>query len=134
MVNKARPPAGIGKAGKALWNSIAGQVADDGLILDVRELRLLRDACSSADDLARLEAELAAADLVVKGSQGQPVVNGLFGEVRACRAQIATLLKQISLTDEDAGGSRGGLPTTQAARAAANQRHHGSIHGVGQAK
>ncbi|MDF3309879.1 hypothetical protein P3H15_33210 [Rhodococcus sp. T2V] len=134
MVKKPRPPAGIGDAGKALWNSITGQVADDGLVLDVRELRLLRDACHSADDLARLEAELGSADLVVKGSQGQPVVNGLFSEVRACRSQIAALLKQIRLTDEDAGRPLGGLPSTQAARAAANQRHHGSAYGVGQAK
>ncbi|MDJ0413817.1 hypothetical protein [Rhodococcus opacus] len=126
MVKKTRPPANLGAAGKVLWNSITGQVAEDGLILDVRELRLLRDAAHSADDLARLEAELDAADLMVRGSQGQPVVNGLFAEVRACRGQIAALLKQISLDDPaEVGAGRGGRTSSTQARSAALIRHHG---------
>ncbi|RZL82360.1 MAG: hypothetical protein EOP32_11960 [Rhodococcus sp. (in: high G+C Gram-positive bacteria)] len=126
MVKKARTPAGLGIAGKALWNSIADQVAEDGLVLDAKELRYLRDAARNADDLALIEAELEGAPLMVKGSQGQPVVNGLFAEARALRGQIAALLKQVSLEDPaEVGAGRGARTSSTQARTAALIRHHG---------
>lgn len=129
----AAAPAGLGKAGRALWRDIARQIADDGLVLDARELRWLRDACFEADQLAVLEAELAGAALVVKGSQNQPVAHPLIGEARRCRVTIAGLLARIGLEDPNAsvGSGRGSRTTSESARAAAMTRHHRSRSGLG---
>lgn len=75
----------LGVVGRELWRSIARQWFDDKLTPDARELRLLADACAEADMLARLEnalaAEVKAGKLIVKGSQGQPVVNSVVASV-----------------------------------------------------
>ncbi len=39
-----KPPAGLGKAGRALWRSIQNDL-EDGWALDARELHLLARAC-----------------------------------------------------------------------------------------
>lgn len=127
---KARPPAGLGKAGRALWNDIATQVADDGLILDARDLRLLRDAAKTADDLASIEAALEDAPATVAGSMGQSRAQPLLDEARKARALIANLLKQINLTDE-AERRAPGVKTASQARANALSGQYGSVYGLG---
>ncbi|MEP9417475.1 P27 family phage terminase small subunit [Gordonia sp. VNQ95] len=122
-----RPPSLLAKAGRALWRTITVQVADDGMELDARELELLRQACATADDLARIEAEMITDDrLVVKGSQGQPVAHPMLSEARACRAQIASLLARIDLAvpDETPVPKVTG-PRSVQARRAANARWQG---------
>lgn len=133
MVVKARPaPKGLGPAGRALWREIAAQVAADGLQLDARERRLLRDACAEADALEAVEAALDGARLMVRGSQGQDVAHPLLGEARRSRATIAQLLGRIGLEDPGVGDTgRGSRTTSTAARAAALHRHHGAGSGVG---
>lgn len=130
-VKPAKPPAGLGITGAALWRDLARFWSDDDLEPDPRELRLLADACREADMLAALE-ECLAADLAVggvktKGSMGQDVANPLIGECRRSRAQVAALLKQLDLSDPDAEAKtgRGGRTTPWQARAAAMTRHHG---------
>ena len=64
MMNESKPlraPAGLSAAGRALWRQIAADWADNGVVPDAREHRLLADACREADVLALLEAEIAAA-------------------------------------------------------------------------
>lgn len=123
-------PIGLREAGRALWESLAAQVADDGLVLDAREVETLRQACATADDLARIEQVLGSVDnLVVKGSQGQPVSHPMLSEARACRQQIATLLARLALdvpVDEVAPAARG--PRSVQARRAANARWQGRGH------
>ena len=115
MANVKRPK-GLGTAGAALWRSIM-----DGGVYELRpdELRILEDACRTADLVALFEAELAGTDLVVTGSQGQPVANPMLAEVRQHRALLARQLKALNLPDEDgrAAGSR-----SAAARKAAQAR------------
>ena len=124
----ARTPKDLGVAGRALWRSLAGQIAADGLKFDVRELVLLTHACREADMLALIEAELAqAACLTVRGAQGQLVAHPLLGEARRSRAQVASLLKAIGLDppDEMPGTGRGVRTTSTQARTAALTRHYG---------
>lgn len=120
------PAPPLGAAGRALWKTLAAQVAADGLVFDARELECLRQACATADDLARIEAVLADDDrLVVKGSQGQPVAHPMLSEARACRQQIAALLARLDLSvpEETAPKVRG--PRSVQARRAANARWQG---------
>lgn len=132
MTDPAKAPK-LGRAGRALWRSLAAQVAADDMILDARELAVLRQACATADDLARIESELAVVDrLVVKGSQGQPVSHPMLAEARACRAQIAALLARLDLDPpaEEAAPKVKGAPRSVQARRAANARWQGRGYGA----
>jgi hypothetical protein len=130
MTPKITPPAVLDKAGRALWLAIVQHCADDGMELDARERRYLLDACSQADQLERVELALAKADVMVIGSTGQPVPNGLLGEATRARAAIGSLLARLDIGD-DAGAGRGSgsRTTSTAARHAALVRHHGD--GIG---
>ncbi|PQP24153.1 hypothetical protein [Rhodococcus opacus] len=106
-------PKGIGEAGEKLWRAI-----EDRWELRPDELRILEDACREADLIDTLNLEATVADFIVKGSQGQPVINPLISELRQHRSTLASLLKQLKLPDEtDTAESR----STQA-RAAVNAR------------
>lgn len=110
-----RPPAGTGKAGRVLWKSFTSRY-----VLDPRELTVLAMAARQADVLADLEAALAAGELVVDGSAGQPVLNGLVGEARLARQAVARLLGALDLPAED---GQAALTAAQVrARKAANVR------------
>ena len=131
-------PKGLGKAGAALWRSIASQWSHDGLTPDARERRLLADACAEADMLAVLEVGLAQAisrgELVVKGSTGQPVTHPHVAECRRSRAQVAALLLKLGM-DEPAGAAGGaagaGISAAEAGRRGAYSKHYGQVYGMG---
>lgn len=124
-ITPPRAPRELGKAGRALWRDVAGQMAEDGLVPDRREQRYLLLACSEQDELAALEAELATLPKIVRGSQGQDVANPLIAECRRSRTFIATMLGKIELFDStaDRGSGSGSRTTSWSARAAANARH-----------
>jgi hypothetical protein len=126
MTTKITPPTGIGHAGGTLWIAIVGQAAEDGLALDARELRWLRDAAAEADQLARIEAALAGAELEVIGSTGQPRAHPMLAEASRSRSIIAALLGRLGLVDPaDARPGSGSRTTSASARRAALIRHHG---------
>jgi P27 family predicted phage terminase small subunit len=129
----ARTPKNLAPEGRALWRAIASQVAEDGLELDQRELKLLESACREQDMLSRIEAALVDAPLTVKGAQSQMVAHPLIGEARRSRAQIASLLKAIGLDDPSlaASSGRGSRTTSTSARRAALTRHYGNPAGTG---
>jgi hypothetical protein len=111
---KPKAPDGLLAAGKALWEDVTGNYA-----LRADELVVLTDACRTTDMIATLEAGFAAdPDLMVRGSQGQRVINPLISELRQYRAARAALVKQLRLPDES---STPEARSTQA-RAAANAR------------
>ena len=124
----ARAPKDLASEGRSLWRAIALQVAEDGLKLDQRELKLLESACREQDMLSRIELALTTAPLTVKGAQSQLVAHPLIGEARRSRAQIASLLKAIGLDDPgaDSVSGRGSRTTSTSARSAAMSRHYGN--------
>ncbi len=123
---RMKPPAGLGTDGKALWESVAEQVAGDGLELDARERRWLADACAEADVVATLAAALRGAKLMVRGSQGQDVINPLFVEVRQHREALGRLLARLKLDDPATEGSLHRYDSTTAREAAFKRwRDHG---------
>lgn len=112
-----RCPAGLGKAGKELWKSIAG---DGKWEFRPDELRVLADACGEADLIAMLESGLVGQPLLVRGSQGQDVIHPVISELRQHRSTLRALLGALKLSDDAEDVSSG--VRSSAARAAANAR------------
>lgn len=111
---KMPAPAKLKTKARRLWVDVTATYA-----LRPDELRILEDACREVDLIERLQSELADADLLVEGSQGQPVANPLVQEIRQHRGQLQRLLGSLKLPDET---ERGGGERSASARAAANQR------------
>lgn len=124
---KAAPvPANLGTDGRALWRDVAGQVAADGMELDARERRWLTDACAEADVVAVLAGGLVGAPLMVRGSQGQDVINPVFAEIRQHREALGRLLARLRLDEPEENVvvvGRGSRTTSTSARAAAMARY-----------
>lgn len=113
MSTNIKTPTGLGAKAKRVWTEITGSYE-----LRVDELRLLEDACREIDLIERLESDLRGSDLVVRGSQGQPVVSPLVQELRQHRGVLARLFGALKLPDEEsAAGER-----SSSARAAAMAR------------
>lgn len=112
---KAKAPAGLGDAGVGLWDGICGKYE-----LRADEYAVLSDACKTADMIRVMEAGMLDQPLMVKGSQGQLVINPLISELRQYRAARAALLRQLKLPDENSTDQGGALSAKN--RAAANAR------------
>ena len=110
-------PAGLGPLGASLWRSVA-----DVMHLRPDERLLLEHAGRTVDLLARIDEELTAAPLTVKGSMGQLVEHPLVSESRAQRATLARLLGQLKLLDDETRAVAVASARTGRARAAASAR------------
>lgn len=109
------PPAGLGEAGRGLWQQVDGEYE-----LAPDELALLAEACRTLDELDAISDALADGPVVVMGSMGQPKASGLFAEARAHRLVLAKLLEQLELPEE--GRDIGRTPSQQRASKAAEVR------------
>jgi P27 family predicted phage terminase small subunit len=116
MTGKRRPaaPTDLDAAGKRLWRAIVAEYE-----LNPAELEALRQACHLLDQSARLVEAVAADELTVTGSKGQPAVNPLLGAVRQHADVILRLLQAVALPapDEVEGRSPASLAAQRAARA-----------------
>lgn len=114
---KHAAPDDLAAAGSKMWASIAGKYE-----LRPDEVRILEDACREADLVDDLAGEAKFADRIVKGSQGQPVINPLISELRQHRSTLASLLRQLHLPDE--GGASSADKSSAAGRALVSNRWH----------
>jgi hypothetical protein len=108
-------PTGMKAAGKALWKEVTGTYS-----LAPGEMPLLALACRQADDVAALEALLAADGLVVAGSAGQLRLSAVVTELRQGRLALAKLLDQLALPVE--AGAPSMTPAQRRGKAAADAR------------
>jgi hypothetical protein len=79
-------------AGAALWHSFA-----DVLDMNAAETEALRQACFTADELARIHLLLSKTNPLIKGSMGQPRINPLLAEARHHRRILFKALGQIAI-------------------------------------
>lgn len=114
-MTKPEPRVALGSAGMTLWADVLAKYE-----LRADELRVLEHACQEQDLMARLEEALEDAQLIVKGSMGQSVINPLVSELRQHRSTFAALLRQLKLPDEN--GTDSGAALSAKNRAAAQAR------------
>ncbi len=114
-----RTPAGLDKAGKALWRSVT-DVFD--LDEEPHKVQVLTQACRVADIIAELDDHADEAPLTVKGSAGQPVIQPTLAEARFQRGLLATLLGRLGLPDNDEDEDDPKTRRRNAARKAAKTR------------
>lgn len=124
MTDMPTPPAGLGLAGEKFWTDTLAEYE-----LVPHERVILEDCCREIDMIARLEAAVQDADLIVMGSMKQPVISPLVPELRQHRATVVSLIRalrfdRVTSDDTSAQGHGVVLPMTraEAARRAANAR------------
>jgi hypothetical protein len=109
-----KKPTGLKTPGSALWEQVT-----DAYELAPDELPVLEHAARTADELARLQRELASAPATVEGSTGQVRTHPLFAEVRAHRALLAKLVESLGLPapEPEVGPSAASQRASHAAQA-----------------
>ena len=124
MSKKPAAPPGLGKSGAALWRRIVA-----GYELRPDELRLLADACRTADLIDSMTELLGIGSLLTTGSMGQDRPHPLLTEIRGHRALLAALLKQLALPDDAVRAAVRPSATTIRAQTAARARWDGRGRG-----
>jgi hypothetical protein len=110
-----KPPDGLHTAGKQLWDSITAT-----FVLNAGETEILRQAASTADEIALLEAELRSSSLVVAGYSGQPRPHPLLKIIQDHRLLLRRLVDSLALPDADE--EHGMRPGSRHAQKAVNAR------------
>jgi hypothetical protein len=120
-----RAPSGLAAAGRRLWREMVSTYE-----FSPGELETLRQACRTADVLARIDVELGEADVTVIGSRGQPRSHPLLESSAEQRALLDQLLRSLALPmpDETEGTRRA---PQQVAAAQARWRAQKARRGVG---
>jgi hypothetical protein len=97
-----KAPRGLKTSGRHVWRELHAEYSFD----KAPEKRLIaEEPCRTADVVDRLQGIVDdAADLRVRGSQGQPVSMPEVAELRQYRALFVTLLKALTLLDGDEDG------------------------------
>lgn len=111
------PPEGLGVKALAVWTGI-----NKDFSLRYDELQVLEDCCREIDLISRLEVELSTSDLVVDGSQGQPVSSPLVTEIRQHRATLARLFAALKLPADAGAAAQDAADRSSSARKAAQTR------------
>jgi hypothetical protein len=125
MSKKPTAPPGLGRSGAGLWRRIVA-----GYELRPDELRLLADACRTADLVDAMQKVLDDGSLMTVGSMGQDRPHPLLTEIRGHRALLATLLKQLALPDDAVRAAVRPSATTIRAQTAARARWDGRGRGT----
>lgn len=90
-----KAPTGLKTHGKRTWQEVTNKYE-----LRADELDILEDICREIDLINVLEKEMKELPLMMKGSQGQDVVNPLVTELRQHRATKRSLWASLKLPDE----------------------------------
>jgi hypothetical protein len=98
MVEHIKTPMGLKTHGKRTWEAVTNKYE-----LRTDELDILEDICREIDLINVLEKELKDAPLMLKGSQGQDVVNPMVTELRQHRATKRSLWSALKLPDDNSG-------------------------------
>jgi len=105
--NVPNAPKGLKTAGKKLWKELHNTYD----FADCPEKTvILERACRTLDVTNRLQDVVdTASDLRVRGSQGQPVAMPEVAELRQYSALLTSLLRALTLPDDEDGLTRSEL-------------------------
>ncbi|WP_138843898.1 hypothetical protein [Rhodococcus pyridinivorans] len=123
-MTKPRKPRGLGAEGTKLWETITDRYELEEY---PEKLRILFDACKTADTIKRLDDEADREPLTVKGSMGQKVIHPCIAHAQTARGQLAQLLGKLQLpaTDDDEEARQEELSRTRSGAAKARFRSGG---------
>lgn len=115
-MNRKTPPE-LARGGRALWREVAKN-------RDLRpdEARILLDCCHEVDIIDDLQGALKDAPRTVRGSQGQEVIHPLIAELRMHRQTLHSLLRGLSLADNDTSADDAFRSSREAATVLAHAR------------
>ncbi|MFD1716720.1 terminase [Georgenia deserti] len=97
-MTERKTPAGLSKAGRKLWHSIA-----DEYEIEEHEALLLVEACRTADRLDALAEAQKDAPLTVVNFKGDPVASPYLVESRLQSQVLAKLIASLRLPTGDEG-------------------------------
>jgi hypothetical protein len=100
---------------------------EDERDLDAASTAALFEACALLALADQMQAQVAADGLMVAGSAGQPVPNGLLTEIRLARSAAIGTLRALGVAPAQNAASAAGA-------ALAAKRHHGRTPGVRMAR
>ncbi|BCO35265.1 hypothetical protein BMW24_004485 [Mycobacterium heckeshornense] len=123
-----RPPRGLAAAGRKLWREVVAEATAEGLVLTAVERYWLETAAKLVDQAATLEAELVGAPKMVRGSQGQEVINPLISELRQLRQAADRSLARLRIEPDESSNANIRVISTSStqARRAAHTRWRGA--------
>jgi hypothetical protein len=125
MADRVKIPRDLGEHGRVLYRQVVRELADADKSLTSTEEFWLHSAAEMTDKAAELREELRDAPKMVRGSQGQDVINPLISEWRALHLAINLTLARIKLPDVEAG-AKADLIRINPQRAGALKRWHGA--------
>jgi hypothetical protein len=105
-------PVGLGTRGARLWKTLT-----DEHEFRPDELAVLEEVCFALDELAAMRAQVVEDGPVVKGSRGQVREHPLAAGIRAHRALLGRLLKQLGIPDPPDEEPRDGRAESRSRRA-----------------
>lgn len=114
MTEKPRPPAELGRDGRALWRDTLRQFE-----LSAPELALLRQLCQTVDELAAFKSALAEDGPYITGAAGQRKVNPMVAALVNHRKMADQLVVALALPVE---GESVGRRRSAAAKQSADAR------------
>jgi P27 family predicted phage terminase small subunit len=107
------PPKNLQTHGNSLFRRLTGEFA-----FNSAELELLTQLCETVDKIAELKQTLAKSGVMVEGSKGQPVLNGVLAALVAHRKLADQLVVALGLPIEgEAVGRRRSAQAKQAVEA-----------------
>ena len=96
MTEAPKPPAGLRRPGRQLWDEIVSQ-----FIPSPGELEVLRQAVRCVDEADRWERELRKQPALVVGSMGQLRPNPLVKMIQDHRLLIRRLVDSLNIPDAE---------------------------------
>jgi hypothetical protein len=122
-VKEPKPPADLGVQGRKLFRRIVADAAGQGVELTAQELTYLTEAGKLADTIARLEAGLDGAALILPGYMNKgSIINPAVSELRMHRELLTRVLMKVKTDLPDATGIPLSTGTSNRFRAAARAR------------
>ena len=120
MSDRPRMPKGLGYQGQKLWTSINEEFDFTG---EPAKLRILFDACKTADVIDQLDKEMVSEPLTVRGSMGQKTIHPCLAQAQSARAMMAQLLAKLDLppTEDEADEQAARLTRTRSRAARGNR-------------
>lgn len=120
---EANPQSGLPQTWSDSAKETHLQIESEHPNIDAASASALYEACNLLALADHMEERVNADGIMISGSSGQMVPNGLLSEIRLARVQAITALKSFGVAPSQSGASKAGAALVM-------KRHHGGTPGV----